>query len=541
MGKFVARFGLRTSLFVLLTIVALVACVQQGVTILADRNAALDAARSGIVDRAARAAVRQTHLISDLHILLDQVRQLPASAGTSTTACVDPFGELVGRLDWLTSLSVFGSDGTVVCSTLAMPGTTIADREYFQAALATGGFVVSDYLISRLTGRASLAAAMPIIEAGEARAVLVAGIDLDWLARVAAETELATATARVVVFDRRGVVIGGTPGDTDHLIGQDLTASALWAVRGIGSGTSDAIAFDGASVLAAFVPLPATGGTLAVLLDRSEVLAQLDFKAISTAGLFAITGLILFILIWQGSEFLFHRPIAALTSAAERLRAGELTARVEVEDFVPDFRKVGTVFNEMGEAIGRQKAELDTLNRRLAELAMTDSLTGLGNRRAFDERLAAEGARCARDRKRLALIMIDIDHFKKFNDRYGHIDGDDALRIVAATVRKTARRATDFAARTGGEEFAVILPDCSRQEAVMAARDLVYAVQELAIAHSEGERGVITVSVGVASLRITTTEAIRDLHAAADASLYRAKHAGRNRVDVHPEIVSLVS
>ncbi len=541
MGKFVKRFGLRTSLFVLLTCVAVIACLQQGLTILAHRHQTLDLARSQIVDRALRAADRQTHLINDLHILLVQVARLPESSGASAIACVDTFAEIVRQIEWLSSLSVFSREGTVICSTLDGAGATIADRDYFQAALATGEFVVSDYLVSRITGRAALIAAKPTLEAGEVRTVLIAGIDLDWFAIVAAETEFTTAAARVVVFDRRGVVIGGTPGVTDHLIGEDMTPSPLWAAAILGSRTIDAVTFDGRWVLAAVVPLVATGGTLAVILDRTEILAQLDFTAFSAAGLFAVTGLFLFFLIWQGSEFLFHRPIAALTSAAERLRAGDLTARVEVDSFVPDFRKVGTVFNAMGEAIMTQKAEVDTLNRRLAELAMTDGLTGLGNRRAFDERLAAEGARCARDRKRLALIMIDIDHFKKFNDRYGHIDGDEALRSVAAVVRKAARRASDFAARTGGEEFAVILSDCTREDAVTAARALNHAVRELRIAHVDGEGGIVTVSIGVASTRVTAIEAVRDLHAAADAALYRAKRAGRDGIDVHQEAVSLAS
>src|SRR5690606_22670400 len=170
------------------------------------------------------------------------------------------------------------------------------------------------------------------------------------------------------------------------------------------------------------------------------------------------------ILVWLGGEWLMLRPLAALQSAAGRVASGEL-ARIDVTGFVPEFRQLGERFNAMSEALAARNAELNAANARLAELALRDGLTGLGNRRAFEERVEQEGERCARERKALSLLLLDIDCFKQFNDHYGHFEGDEALRRVATLVAGGARRASDFAARIGGEEFALLLPDCGQAEA----------------------------------------------------------------------------
>ncbi len=166
----------------------------------------------------------------------------------------------------------------------------------------------------------------------------------------------------------------------------------------------------------------------------------------------------------------------------------------------------------------------------LRELTLTDGLTGVANRRAFDEKLQGEWRRCARAQMPMALIMVDIDHFKLFNDHYGHQAGDACLQQVGAAMRRAAMRPQDMVARYGGEEFAILLPqeDVSGAEAV--ARKVLDEIAALCIVHERSGAGPhVTVSMGVASLTPDDKVEAGKLIKAADALLYQAKANGRNR------------
>lgn len=169
---------------------------------------------------------------------------------------------------------------------------------------------------------------------------------------------------------------------------------------------------------------------------------------------------------------------------------------------------------------------------QLAQLATTDGLTGLANRRRFDEVLDLEYARHARSGAELAVIMIDIDHFKLFNDTYGHLRGDDCLRGVAGVIREALHRATDLAARYGGEEFACILPDTLPAKGVLAVAERIrQGVTDLHIPHGGSSTAEhVTVSLGAINGRCTRDMPPSNLVALADQQLYQAKQGGRNRV-----------
>lgn len=174
--------------------------------------------------------------------------------------------------------------------------------------------------------------------------------------------------------------------------------------------------------------------------------------------------------------------------------------------------------------------ELIEANRRLTELSEMDPLTELPNRRKFDSVLTREIGRNGRHKPSLALMMIDVDGFKHYNDLYGHIEGDECLRKVAETLRHCARRTGDLITRYGGEEFAVILADTDENDAVMVATSMLRAVRDLRVAHAGSPYGIVTVSVGVAIHEAANhdTTAPPVLVASADRALYAAKQAGRN-------------
>lgn len=168
---------------------------------------------------------------------------------------------------------------------------------------------------------------------------------------------------------------------------------------------------------------------------------------------------------------------------------------------------------------------------RLAVLAETDGLTGLANRRRFDEALEREVARWRRSGMPLSLILLDVDHFKDFNDRYGHVAGDDGLRRLAGIFPDLLHRATDMVARYGGEELAVLLPDTDHAGAVAVAEAIRAKVAALAIPHAASRTADhVTVSLGVVTVARGGDHTPRDVVHLADEQLYRAKSDGRNRV-----------
>jgi diguanylate cyclase (GGDEF)-like protein len=160
---------------------------------------------------------------------------------------------------------------------------------------------------------------------------------------------------------------------------------------------------------------------------------------------------------------------------------------------------------------------------KLEELATTDALTGLRNRRKFDSSIEAEWRRAARQKTQLALLLIDADHFKAFNDTYGHQAGDEVLIGIAICISDSVRRAEDCAARYGGEEFAVLLPGLSPAEALAVAETIRLKVQQWS-----GDPPVTTVSIGIASLVPRGTMEWSDFVNVADKALYAAKANGRN-------------
>nr|WKF59479.1 Phytochrome-like protein cph2 [Paraburkholderia busanensis] len=166
----------------------------------------------------------------------------------------------------------------------------------------------------------------------------------------------------------------------------------------------------------------------------------------------------------------------------------------------------------------------------LQRIAATDALTGLGNRRAFDERLAQEWRRAQREHTSLALLFIDIDHFKRFNDTYGHAVGDEVLAVVAERIMSGTRRADDLPARYGGEEFAVLLPNTTLDGALKVAEKIRKRVEAAGLANQGTQTGHVTVSIGCAACLPPEGGDAAALLAAADAQLYAAKDAGRNRV-----------
>jgi len=181
-------------------------------------------------------------------------------------------------------------------------------------------------------------------------------------------------------------------------------------------------------------------------------------------------------------------------------------------------------------ALRESQRQLINANLELQKLTRIDGLTNLANRRYFDEYIQAEWRRAIRTRMPMSLLMIDVDNFKLYNDAYGHLAGDEVLKKVAGVIQTGANRASDLAARFGGEEFTVILTDTDLAGAGVVAHRLVERVRDLAIPHGKDR---VSISVGVASVVPQDGLSIDDAINAADLALFRAKTAGRDRVELH--------
>lgn len=218
------------------------------------------------------------------------------------------------------------------------------------------------------------------------------------------------------------------------------------------------------------------------------------------------------LLLWAGWRY----SVRLQTELAEqlRLRVALAQANTELEDKVQ-----------------QRTQALEEVNHQLEVLSVTDALTRLANRRRFDAVWLDEWQRALRQATPLAVIMLDVDHFKAYNDHYGHQQGDECLRRVGEVLLTTVRRAGELVARYGGEEFVVVLPGTSVIHAMAVAESIRANIQAAGIAHAHsGVAAVVTVSLGVA-VGIPTQGDVRDaLVHAADAALYRAKDQGRNRV-----------
>jgi diguanylate cyclase (GGDEF)-like protein len=213
-----------------------------------------------------------------------------------------------------------------------------------------------------------------------------------------------------------------------------------------------------------------------------------------------------------------------------------VTARGEVADEAHGFAVGGVdyitkpISPPIVQARVRTHLELKRSRDLLQQLAAIDGLTGLANRRRLDEQLEVEWQRAQRDGGWLSLALVDIDHFKALNDRYGHAQGDEVLRMLADTLRDVARRPTDLAARYGGEEFALVLPSTGPAGARRCVVALMGGVRRLAIEHMDSPTSPhITVSVGTVSLKPEQHASLADAVQTTDECLYEAKRTGRNR------------
>jgi diguanylate cyclase (GGDEF)-like protein len=292
------------------------------------------------------------------------------------------------------------------------------------------------------------------------------------------------------------------------------------------------LSYHNQSVVGALKRMSELGWGVVAEKERAKAYAQIvrlrNLTLALVVGLLLIIGLAAYLI-----SLSLVRPLDRLTSGAGKVAAGDL----EVDVPVGSRSEVGyltEVFNDMVARLRQGREELAAINETLREknvelheISITDSLTGLYNRKHLMETLDKEVSRCQRHSHSFSLMVIDIDHFKKYNDTYGHLAGDEVLSRLAS-VFKESIRSSDYAARYGGEEFIVMLPEIGPEQGVEAAERIRHQVAEQRFGN-EGEPIKVTISVGVASYPDNGEDA-ESVIKKADEALYEAKEMGRNRV-----------
>jgi len=489
---------------------------------------------------ARHSADAQREVISSVETILKSAAYIRASAGGIARSCDMMRASLPANLPWIRTLLIVGGNGRVQCSTTnAFVGLDLSDRDYMKKARETRDFVLSDFLFAKPTNSPVVMAAYPVSAINdEADSVILAAVSLDWMSKILGNLSGRPGVSAALI-DSTGTIMAA-PADQASMIGRSLDnvplLSAIAEKALTSDAPSDSIAFlgtDGSTRGLSFIRIPGTDSRLIVSIDEAKVTAAIN-REIRTAYL-QLCFVCLFVLLGAliAAEKIIINPIEVMTGMAKRFGEGDWSARVARSRLPSEFTPLARAFNAMAAQLSQRERELVATNDRLTVMASIDMLSGLANRRGFQSRLDFEWMKAQQYNCELSLLMIDVDHFKLYNDTYGHPEGDACLTRLGETLAGIAADTMGFAGRYGGEEFCLLLPNTGPVKALEVGETVRAAILGLGMPHVTSSHEIVTVSVGVAVALPNENQRPGDLIEAADAALYAAKHRGRNTVVEH--------
>lgn len=277
-----------------------------------------------------------------------------------------------------------------------------------------------------------------------------------------------------------------------------------------------------------------------IVLSEADFLSEMNYT-IRKTEMFNILFILLFLVFGFWIARRITKPIVNLNASAKALTEGTFKY-VDHENRQDELGQLTKSFNIMGSQltglvanlemqVAERTRELEERNEFLQELSFFDGLTGIPNRRRFDEFFNKAFSSSIRNSKPIAILMLDVDEFKKYNDTYGHLKGDECIKNVAAVLKNTIKRKSDMAARYGGEEFIVLLQDTDKDSIIKISKEIMRGIKDLNMEHVESIYGVVTVSIGIVYDIPNKNQNSAEFIAKADEALYYSKNNGKNRVE----------
>ncbi len=523
--------SIKLRLFILFTLPVLAILATRTFELRQEYNERLGTAYQRTVGLARSAIDRQEALISEIRTLLQVLSRVPDIADGSSQTCRRMLQDIASEKPWLKGLWVVNPDGRAVCSTVAGGvGLTFATKHYFHAAMETRSFVIEHYWVGRLRNAPAAVAALPVLDGeGNISKIIMASLDLDWLVSIADEV-MQNAGATFLLVDEAGIVLARHPA-IENLVERNYASHPL--IKALGDarqGQFEMPDLDGTRRIFGFAKLPGTNARLVVGLSRSIVLANISSQTTMSAVTLAIVCLLGLLAAWFGGEKLILRPVRALAQTAARFGAGDYSARAPSYGRRNEFGVLASTLNEMADQLKARENKLIAKVDKMTMLAEVDPLTGLANRRRFDRVLAAAWKSSIADQHMLAVLVIDVDYFKRLNDQYGHVVGDRCLQEIGQLLQESVPVDEGLAARFGGEEFSILLPVSDKHHAMSFAERIRAQIADLRISNAGAMDDILTVSIGAAVAQGSMFDGALDLVQNADSALYEAKRKGRNAV-----------
>src|SRR3954469_24528930 len=459
-------------------------------------------------------------------ITLERGAHAPASTPTEGRLR-DYLVSLHERFSDFEKLMVLDLDGNVV-ATSAGEVTNVPLPPDWQSALRSDNQIVGDAYWDPKSGRAKLIVAVPAQRAdGRLLGAFAAELNLAPV-QMLLRSFAADSTGRIHLVNIKGGAIASSEGVTEQLLKHPMPPATMKKLRERARAPFSYVSFGGRDVIGTLEYVPQV--SWAVIAEISSEAAYLQVRRFRDVALLVIAFLLVAV---TASAYrlgrLIARPLDRLTKAAGEVAAGDLAVDLPAAPGGGEVGYLTDVFNHMVSRLREGRAELDRINETLTKkneelelLSTTDSLTGLSNHRSLMNRLDAEVARFKKDKRGFSVLVGDVDHFKQYNDAFGHPAGDEVLQTIAEIMRESTRKG-DCCARYGGEEFVIVLPDTSIADALDTSEHI-----RARVAAKKFNGRKMTLSIGVASFPEDADDA-EAIIAVADEALYQAKREGRDR------------
>lgn len=534
--------GLRPRLLLVILLTLLPLFAMFAGSILTTRQADIDSAGLRARMLAQQGAEAQTVALRQTLNVLRMLSYIPAIANdddapAGSVSCSDLLTTLRSSFPWITTKAVVRPDGSIRCADFPQTNFTIADRPYFQRALASGSFAVSDLTIGRGSGRPTLVAALPILDAeGTTQFVLVAGVDLSWITLISQQAK-EHAQGVVLVTDRLGYLLAHAPPInaatvTHASTGQNdlymVQFTQLQQEATAENGTFEAVGPDGEHRIFGYARIDErwgqTGAIVAVGFLKSEELAIINQRAVIGVAMLIIITAASVLGAWVWLELSVLRWLRNLQDASRKLASGEFQP-VPAPPLNDELADLTRAFNAM--------------SFELSSMTLRDTLTDLPNRRFLQQRMRLLQA--GEQPLAIAFLSLDLDGFKAVNDQFGHHAGDVLLKEVSSRLAGCLR-SDDVAIRLGGDEFLIELRMPGGADTAMI--DLITGRILDAINKPVDLEGLgcatVGTSIGVAIWFRNEDISLHDTLHRSDQALYAAKRSGRNQaIYWHPDMAPL--